>query len=170
MTSDAVVAIQSVLVPGEHVLWSGRPGFRFRRGEVIGGAFAAVLALMFALAAPHGAFGVVFAVLLAAAALSGLMLEPWDRATLAYCVTDQRVLFVHRSWRRSTDEYALSGMSAANVVLGGNSVGFADFAKRCGYDNDEICMPDFLGLPDAWDVVQLIRAAVTATGGTPRWT
>jgi hypothetical protein len=91
-------------------------------------------------------------------------LQPWDRAKLTYGVTDRRILFIHRGWRRRTEQYKLTMISAANVILGANTVGFADFAVRCGYDRDEICMPEFIGLPDAQAVVQLIRAAVAAAG------
>lgn len=55
-------------------------------------------------------------------------------------------------------------MSAVNIVLGANTVGFADFAKRCGYDQDEICMPEFLWISDAPEVAEVIRAAIMAAG------
>jgi hypothetical protein len=156
-----------VLEPGERLLWSGRPGFRRRRSETIGGALALLPVVPLALASRHDGAAALFAAGFAIAALWWLVLRPWDRATLAYGVTDRRVLFVHRGWRRGIDEYALAGMSAANVLLGANTVRFADFAKWCGYDNDELCMPEFLGLPDAWDVVRLTRAQIADAGGTP---
>jgi hypothetical protein len=137
---------------------------------VAGSVVAGVAALMADPAARHGGIAALVAVAFVTGALWSLVLRPWDRAKLAYGVTDQRVLIVHRGWRRTPKAYALSSMSPANIILGADSVGFADFAKRCGYNDDDICMPELVGLPDAGEVAQLIRAAVTATGGTPRWT
>ena len=103
MTLDAHVAIQSELVPGEHLLWCGRPSIRFRPGEVAGSVVAVVAAFLVAPAARHGGIAALVAVGFATGALWGLVLRPWDRAKLAYGVTDQRVLIVHRGvgWRNA---------------------------------------------------------------------
>ena len=82
MTSDAVVALQSVLVPGEHVLWSGRPGVRFRRGEVIVSAIVAVVALLAAYGARQSGGAALVAVFFAAVALWGLVPVSYTHLTL----------------------------------------------------------------------------------------
>ena len=41
------------------------------------------------------------------------------------------------------------------------TIRFKDFAKWCAYDKDELCMPEFSSIPDAPQVANLIRAAIT---------
>jgi hypothetical protein len=59
-------------------------------------------------------------------------------------------------------------MTTANVVVRSRhvdvgTIGFADFVKRCGYDNDPICMPQFTAIPEVDAVAELIRRAITAS-------
>jgi hypothetical protein len=94
---------------------------------------------------------------------------PLDLANQFYGVTDRRVLIIHRWLRSRVEAFPLHGMAATNVVVedtvtgGLGTIGFADFAQRCGYDNDEICMPEFTAIPDAAGVAELIRSAIRAT-------
>jgi hypothetical protein len=164
----AVAALQSVLGPGEQLLWCGRPAIRHRKSEAFSGALVALIALALASVGWHNGGVAFFAGLFAVWALWSLGRLVWDRATLAYGVTNRRVLFVHRSWRTSFDDYVLSAMSVAKVEVSDNTVGFANFAQRCGYDKHDICMPAFRGLPDASKVAMLIREAVTAAGEARR--
>src|SRR3954452_11720589 len=81
-----VAAIQAVLVPGEQLLWCGRPGMRYRKGEAFTGAIVAVFALLIVPAARHNGVAALFTAMFAVWALWSLVLVPWDRAKLAYGV------------------------------------------------------------------------------------
>lgn len=120
----------------------------------------------------HG-FDVVAALFVAigVAALVGiLLLAPWDRITQRYAVTDRRVLFIHRRPFQKVDAYTLAGMTPDNVrLLAPGKIGFADFAQRCGYNNDKWCMPEFDGIVDAPAVAELIRNAVAAARARRGW-
>jgi hypothetical protein len=94
-----------------------------------------------------------------------VVVEPYRRARRAYGVTDERVLLVQHGFRPRVEAYQLSGMSADKVVFKGTgttrgTIRFADFAQRCGYGGDSICMPEFTAIPDAARVADLIRDAI----------
>jgi hypothetical protein len=164
----ADAAIRRVLEPGEAVRWSGRP-------LPIGGANPLVWPAALFLAA-FGAWPIYRAIrdgfhpvhaLFAAGGALGLVVlfaGPRLAAGAVYAVTDRRVLILHRGLWTRVEAYALHGMAPANVRVTGRGAGvgtvsFADFAQRCGYDRDEICMPEFRAIPDADRVAALIRAA-----------
>lgn len=165
-------AVLPVLEPGERLLWSGRPGIRMRLGELALGLFLLIWSAGTGLAVWRGGFDAIEGIFLAFGVVGlarVLVYTPLDRSRLVYAVTDRRVLFVHGAVRRRVDEYALRGMTAENVVVravegGRGTVGFADFSKRCGYDGDQICMPEFIAILGATDVADLIRRAVAAAG------
>lgn len=69
MSANADAIIRQALHPGERVLWSGRPGIRFRKHEVIGGAVVGAPVLPLALAAWSHPSAALIAVVFAAPAL-----------------------------------------------------------------------------------------------------
>jgi hypothetical protein len=121
-----------------------------------------VIALLIGL----GMLGIGLALVLAV-----LVTGPRGRAHRTYAVTDRRVLIVSRWLRERVDAYPLRGLAVSNVLLeeradGLGKIGFADFAKRCGYDKQEICMPVFELIADAAAVAELIRNGIR--GASPR--
>jgi hypothetical protein len=88
-----------------------------------------------------------------------------DLCKTRYAVTDGRVFIIHGLFGRSVRTLALGDMVGTNVLLEehrnrSGTIHFADFKFACGEDHDIECMPGLERIPDARQVVSLIRRAI----------
>jgi hypothetical protein len=88
-----------------------------------------------------------------------------DFCTTRYALTDGRVVIWHGLFGRNVRTLALGDMVGTNVLLEeqrnrSGTIRFADFKFACGEDRDIECMPGLERIPDARQVVSLIRGAI----------
>jgi hypothetical protein len=176
MTLTPEETLHTELDSGERILWAGRPG----KGAFDVGGLTATwfllgligLSFVWILAGNPSRGQSVLATLLAIGGLAALLwvvvVMPKEHSNLIYGVTNRRVIIVHRWLRRRVEAYALIGMAPANVLMRAGdertgTIGFADFAQRCGYEKRSICMPEFKSIPQPARVIELIRSTIEAT-------
>lgn len=174
MDEPSHAAIHAVLEPNEHLLWSGHP-IPIRGNNIlvwVAATFLVAFAAWPVVVAVRDGFHPVQLVFTVAGGLglAVLLLQPRVAARRTYAVTDRRLLILHRAFWNGTKAYAIRAVSPANVQVvthgaGVGTVRFMDFAQRCAYDKNELCMPTFDAIADVERVAELIRTASGAARG-----
>jgi hypothetical protein len=172
--------IHKELAPGEHLLWSGRPRRVFDVGKLIEVFIALGMTGSGVYRIVQNNWHLTLFNLLWTGGCSiwlvkSLVIGPWDRATQIYGLTDRRVLIIHRGFGRKVEAMPLHTMQDTNLRLAerpnrNGTIGFADFAQACGYDNNELCMPEFFEVAEALQVAEQIGAAIrSARSASKPW-
>ncbi len=170
---------QSELLPGERLLWQGRPDLgllgvtRATRGVLFFPAAGILLfgcmSLLFLRAEekipPFGPFGIFIGVLLAIG-VGMLLADQWGRQHTFYALTDRRALIQVRGWVRRLQSVSLllvperslrSGRQGRGTILWGKLAPWFQTSFPWSYRDVAVDPPAFEGIEDVAEVYRLVK-------------
>jgi hypothetical protein len=179
MRASADEELRGLLDSEERLIWSGQPhqGVDFDFGLLLITLFSVAwiggigIAVFKGFSEEHwssrGLVGILFLIAGTLPLAIALVIAPAVRRKTSYALTNDRVLIVTGLITRRVESLELRMMLARNVrIVDGHDnpgwIKFDDFAQRCGYDRNDLCMPEFSNVADANRVGTLIRTAVAA--------
>lgn len=138
---DATEIVNAQLVPGEQLLWAGRPkqGFALRGWDILHVPFAVLLAVVgttftiVELREPSEPGAIVFALLAALAGFYGAFLrffvDRWQRSQTFYAVTDQRAIILTKEGRSYVHSVNLKTLKDVTYSRRSDGTGTIEFER-----------------------------------------